>query len=69
MSEKSKVIATWYIELCCHCPKCESYVNVCADPDFESCGIELGEHDTIMADSLEVQCPLCKHEFEVCCEY
>jgi len=69
MSEKSSIVATWYIELCCHCPKCEEYVNICADPDFGSRAIELGERGTDRANSLEVECPICNHEFEVCCEY
>jgi hypothetical protein len=69
MGEKSKIIATWYIELCCHCPKCEEDVNVCDDPEFCGMPIALGECGTARANSLEVECPICKHEFEVCCEY
>jgi hypothetical protein len=69
MTEKSKIIATWHIELCCHCPKCEEYVNICANSDFFDMAINLGEHDTDRANSLEVQCPICNHKFEVCCEY
>lgn len=68
--KKAKVKAGWNVELNCDCPKCEQYVNLLDEPDFWDCRqLDITEHDTERSDNIEVFCPVCGHEFEVCCEY
>jgi len=63
--------ASWHVELNCHCPKCDRYVNLLDYPDFwDGCGdLDIPEHDTERSDDLEVCCPECHHEFNVKCEW
>ena len=68
--KQAKVKAGWNVELNCDCPKCEQYVNLLDEPDFWDCRqLDIAEHDTERSDNMEVFCPVCGHEFEVCCEW
>ena len=60
--------AFWSVELNCECPKCGEYVNLLDAPDFwEDRTLDIPEHGTENSNNLEVQCPVCDHEFKVCC--
>jgi len=66
----SPITAQWCVELNCRCPKCEEYVNLLDTPDFwDGRKLDIPEHGTDNSDNVEVQCPKCYHEFEVCCEW
>jgi hypothetical protein len=63
--------ATWIVELCCDCPKCESWVNLLDYPDFWDGHqhLKIAECGTDRSRGFEVVCPECGHEFTVDCEY
>lgn len=64
------VTATWCIELNCDCPHCGNHVDVLNGPDFwDGRNLKIGEHGTPRSNKVEVVCPDCSKEFEVCCEY
>lgn len=66
--QKSSIQAQWVVELNCDCPKCGEFVNLLDAPDFwDGRRLEIPEYDTENSDNLEVVCPECYHEFEVCC--
>ena len=69
--KKAETMATWSLSLTCECPGCNEDVDLLDDPDFwdgrES--MQAIEHGTDRTNNLEVICPKCGHEFEVCCEY
>ena len=67
----SNIKATWSIELNCHCPSCEQYVNICDSTEFWYTypNLEIAEHETERTTGMEVVCPNCGHEFKVDCEY
>lgn len=68
MRVKSQIEAQWTVELNCDCPKCGDYVNLLDAADFwDVRSLEIPQHDTVDSDNLEVICPACEHEFEVCC--
>ena len=62
--------ALWTIELHCECPTCERYVDLLDYADFwDGRALSIGEHGTDRADVVDVVCPNCGAEFEVCCTY
>ena len=64
------VTATWIVELNCHCPNCEEYVNLLDYADFwDGRKLEIPEHGTDRSKDVEAQCPKCDHEFSVDCCY
>lgn len=66
--QKSSIEARWEVELNCHCPKCNQFVNLLEATDFwDGRGLDIPEHDTEYSNNLEVNCPECNHVFEVCC--
>lgn len=71
MVKKAEVTATWDISLNCDCPKCGEFVDLLRAQDFwcDHERLQAVEHGTEQANNLEVICPECGHEFEVCCEY
>jgi predicted RNA-binding Zn-ribbon protein involved in translation (DUF1610 family) len=71
MSKKpAEIIATWCVELNCDCPNCGEYVDVTkAEGFWDGNEITVPEQRTERSNNLEVVCPECGHEFEVCCEY
>lgn len=67
---KASCLAQWSVSLDCECPKCKELVNLLDAPDFwDGRNLEIPEHDTENSNNLEVSCPECSHEFEVCCEW
>lgn len=67
---KPVVCAQWTVELNCECPACKEYVDVLTAPDFwDGRQLDLAEHGTERSRSVDVACPECGHEFDVCCEY
>lgn len=71
VGRSTATVATWGIELTCHCPACGEYVDLLRYPDFWDGrqGIELCEHDTPRTTGMEVQCPECDAEFTVDCQF
>lgn len=69
--KKAEVIATWNISLTCFCPKCDRFEDLLEHDSFWDSheGLMPVENGTKQASNLEVICPACSHEFEVCCEY
>ena len=67
----SNAKATWIIELNCHCPECNRYVDLCNHAEFWHTypSLEIAEHGTYRTSGMEVVCPKCGHEFKVDCEY
>jgi hypothetical protein len=66
----STINAVWSIELNAYCPACGEYVDLVKDECFWEGGrIDAAEHGTARSNHLEVQCPECRHEFEVCCSW
>jgi phage FluMu protein Com len=62
--------ARWSVSLDCDCPKCGKHVNLLDAPDFwDGRTLNIPEHGTENSDNLEVRCPECDHEFNVCCEW
>ena len=68
---KSSITAQWHVELNCYCPDCGEYVDLMEYPDFWDGhrSLDIPEHNTEYSDNLEVNCPECNHNFEVCCEW
>ena len=70
LKEDEKIFACWAIELNCECPHCEKYVNLLDAADFwDGHRFDLAEHGTERTRKVEVVCPDCLEEFEVCLEY
>jgi phage FluMu protein Com len=69
--KKAELYATWDISLNCECPKCKEFVDLLRAQDFWCDHERLMpvENGTERSNNLEVSCPECNHEFEVCCEY
>jgi hypothetical protein len=66
----AKTIATWNISLLCRCPRCKLDVDLLDYSDFwDGRKLDIGEHWTKRSNNLEVTCPDCYEDFEVCCEY
>lgn len=66
----AKIIATWNISLLCRCPHCQIDVDLLDYSDFwDGRKLDVGEHETKRSNDLEVTCPNCYEDFEVCCEY
>lgn len=65
------VMATWSLELTCHCPACGEYVDLLHYPDFWDGrqGMQACEHGTPRTTGMEVDCPNCGTEFTVDCQY
>ena len=70
-TKKAEVSATWDISLNCDCPKCGEFVDLLRADNFWDGHERLQpiENGTERSNNLEVMCPECSHEFEVCCEY
>lgn len=68
---KAEITATWDLSLKCKCPKCEEYVDLLCYNYFWDTHESLKpvENGTALSNSLDVTCPECEHEFEVCCGY
>lgn len=66
---KALIYAQWEVELNCNCPSCGERVNLLDGADFWEAHkkLDIPEHDTEYSNNLEVWCPECDHEFEVCC--
>lgn len=71
MKKKAELMATWSISLDCDCPKCGDFVDLLSEDNFWEAHQRLKpiEHGTDRSNNLEVICPECGHEFEVCCDY
>lgn len=69
--KKAEWCATWDISLNSECPQCTKFVDLLRADNFWEANERLQpiETGTDRSDSLEVTCPECGHEFEVCCEY
>ena len=69
--KKAEVSATWNISLDCDCPECGEFVDLLQAQDFwcDHQRLKAVENGTERSNNLEVRCPECNHEFEVCCEY
>jgi len=72
MSENIKAI--WSFSLDTECPKCGEDFDVNSAGENGTCYIEdvrlqVCEQDTYNSKNIEVECPNCKHEFIVDCEY
>lgn len=65
------VVATWSLELTCHCPACGEYVDLLHYPDFWDGrqDMQACEHGTPRTTGMEVDCPNCGAEFTVDCQY
>lgn len=62
--------AMWTVELTCHCPACEEFVNLLDYAGFwDDRQLDVPEHGTERSKGIEVICPKCDHEFTVDCEY
>ena len=69
-SHISNIIATWHVSLHCKCPKCSEYVNLLDCADFwDGRDLEIPEQGTQNSCDVNVQCPICDHEFAVDLEY
>lgn len=67
---KACISATWNVELNTYCPGCKELVNLLEDADFwDKRKLDICEHDTERSKVVDVMCPECAEEFEVCCEY
>lgn len=68
---KAGVTAQWDMALNCECPKCKEDVDLLTIDDFWDyhSGLQPIENGTERSNNLEVECPECGHEFNVCCEY
>lgn len=68
--KKAKVSATWGLSLDCVCPGCGGFVDLLHEGNFwdDHELLQPLENHTERANRLEVICPECRHEFEVCCE-
>jgi hypothetical protein len=65
-----KPIATWDISLNTDCPGCGEMVDLLDYADFwDGRKLNLAEHDTDRTRGVEVQCPLCHHEWKVDLEW
>lgn len=66
-----RVLATWNLELTCHCPACGEFVDLLDYSDFwdGKQNIQAGEWGTPRTTGMEVTCPECDAEFEVDCQY
>ncbi|MBK8132636.1 MAG: hypothetical protein IPK48_07935 [Gammaproteobacteria bacterium] len=67
-----EVTAMWDIALNCDCPKCGEFVDLLREGNFcwdNHERLQPIENGTDQANDMEVVCPECGHEFEVCCEY
>ena len=70
METVSEIIAVWDVSLTCECPGCKNRVDLLEYCDFwDGRKLKVIEHDTEMANDLEVICPECGHDFNVCCTY
>ena len=68
--KKAEIEARWDAHLYCDCPNCKERVDLMEADDFwEGRTIEIAEHGTEESDALDVKCPACGHQFEVCCEW
>ena len=67
----ASILAQWSVSLDCKCPKCNETVNLLDAPDFWDglSDLDIPEHNTDRSNNLEVVCPECYHEFEVCCTW
>lgn len=63
------IIATWMVELNCHCPKCGEYVNLLDYIFWEMNEMQIPESGTDRSRNVEVKCPECSHDFLIDCEY
>lgn len=57
--DDKKPIAEWSVSLDVDCPHCDSFVDLCDNPDFPDCGIRVFEK----SDEHEAVCPECQKEF------
>lgn len=65
---RADIEARWVVELNCECPGCGENVDLLELPDFwDGRDLALAENRTERSDNLEVECPECGHEFNVCC--
>lgn len=65
---KAETEAQWSVSLDCDCPKCAKCVNLLDYADFwDGRKLEIPETGTENSDNLEVKCPECGAEFNVCC--
>jgi ribosomal protein S27AE len=66
---KALIDAQWEVQLNCECPKCGDFVNLLDVHDFWDANRELDipEYNTTRSNNLDVECPECGCEFEVCC--
>ena len=71
MVKKAEVSARWDISLNCDCPKCGEFVDLLLADNFwdDHERLQPIESGTERSNSVEVICPQCSHEFDVCCEY
>lgn len=69
--EKAETNANWIVNLACNCPGCGKNVDLLDSADFWDGrkDMQVGECDTERTNKMEVSCPECGHEFEVCCTY
>lgn len=69
--KKAEVTATWCLSLNCDCPKCGEFVDLLEADNFwdDHERLQPVENGTERSNNLDVVCPECKHEFDVCCEY
>jgi uncharacterized Zn finger protein (UPF0148 family) len=64
--EMANTVASWRVELNCHCPACEEYVDLLDYEDFwDGRDLEIAEWHTPRSKNVEVICPECGHEFTV----
>ena len=71
MNNTQTIDAQWHVELTCNCPKCGEHVNLLDAQDFWDGHrhLDIPEHDTEQSSNLDVVCPECDHDFEVCCRW
>jgi len=69
-SEMSNPVAIWDISLDCTCPRCEKDIDLLDDSDFlDGRFFTIGEYGTNWTSGVDVECPVCGHEYKVDFEY
>lgn len=67
---KASTSAQWVVKLNCECPKCKKFVNLLDYPYFwDGRKLDIPEYNTELSNNVEVSCPECYEDFEVCCEW
>lgn len=70
-NKRQSTVATWRLELTCHCPPCGEYVDLLRYPDFweGKQAMKACENRTPRTTGMKVHCPECDTTFEVDCRY